>query len=113
MVKYLFELQREFLLISNGYDINGVPVKDERRRSYSGIGLAQGAKMSEVKSFAVRHRYNQNAAHLHLIADTIQILDWIACEDGRPCRFIRESYDLGKHNIKSIPGSSQNVSFNN
>merc|ERR1712156_613311 len=99
LVKSLFELQREFILISTGYDFN-----DSSDSANSGIhftsplgsGPAQAMKMREIKTFAARHTYSPYAPHLQFISDTIGALGLVVAGD-RPNHFIRESYDGGKH----------------
>ena len=104
MVKSLFELQREFILISTGFDYNDPPEGAGRHlTSAVGSGPAQAAKMREIKAFAARHTYSPHSPHLQFIGDTIGGLGWVVSGD-RPSHFIRESYDSGKHHVKHIPG---------
>ena len=103
MVKNLFELQREFILISTGYDFNDANDPQRHLCTPLGSGPAQASKMREVKNFATRHAYSPNAAHLYFVSDTIGALGWVVAGD-RPSHFVRESYDSGKHHVKNIPG---------
>ena len=58
LVKSLFELQREFILISTGYDLNESPTRSGRHYTNPmGSGPAQAGKMREIKTFAARHAY--------------------------------------------------------
>ena len=104
MVKSLFEFQREFILISTGFDLNDSPESGRHFTTPMGSGPAQAAKMREIKTFAARHTYSPHAPHLQFIGDTIGALGWVVSGD-RPSRFIRESYDGGKHHVKHIPGT--------
>ena len=103
LVKSLFELQREFILISTGYDLNISPDSGTHFTNPLGSGPAQALKMREIKTFAARHTYSPHAPHLQFISDTIGALGWVVAGD-RPNHFIRESYDGGKHHVKHIPG---------
>ena len=104
MVKSLFENQREFILISTGFDFSDSP----HLTNPMGSGPAQASKMREIKAFAARHTYSPHAPHLHFIGDTIGALGWVVAGD-RPSHFIRESYDLGKHHVKHIPGNEKSL----
>ena len=104
MVKSLFELQREFIFSSTGFDFNDQSNESNRHLATpTGSGPAQAAKMREIKAFAARHTYSPHAPHLQFIGDTIGSLGWVVAGD-RPSHFIRESYDGGKHHVKHIPG---------
>ena len=103
LVKCLFELQREFILISTGYDLNDSPDSGTHFTSPLGSGPAQAMKMREIKYFPARHSYSPYAPHLQFVSDTIGALGWVVSGD-RPNHFIRESYDGGKHHVKHIPG---------
>lgn len=101
MVKSLFEIQREFILISTGFDFTSI--EGGHLSVPLGSGPAQAAKMREIKAFAARHTYSPHAPHLHFIGDSVGALGWVVAGD-RPSHFIRESYDAGKHHVKNIPG---------
>ena len=104
MVKDLFQIQREFILCSTGFNYGENSDCGIRYlASPVGSGPAQAAKMREIKTFASRHAYSPHAPHLHFVADTIGSVGWIVAGD-RPSHFIRESYDGGKHHVKHIPG---------
>ena len=105
MVKSLFEVQREFILISTGYDFNDSADNGRHLATPLGSGPAQAAKMREIKAFAARHSYSPQAPHLAFIGDTIGALGWVVAGD-KPSRFIREAYDAGKHHVKHIPGNN-------
>lgn len=116
LVKSLFELQREFILISTGYEFNDSPESGRHFTNPLGSGPAQAAKMREIKIFAARHTYSPHAPHLQFVGDTIGALGWVVAGD-KPIHFIRESYDGGKHHVKHIPGThaesnSRNLSPN-
>jgi hypothetical protein len=121
LVQNLFEIQREFLLISSGHGFSDpFPqiVGGGHSSAFSrpvappvGSGPAQAAKMREIKTFAARHAYSPYAPHLHFVADTIGALGWVVAGD-RPSHFIRESYDGGKHHVKHVPGLKHLLTIN-
>ncbi len=94
MVKSLFEIQREFILISTGAEVwregAGSSSADKKTADINplGSGPAQAAKMRDIKNFAGRHAYSPYAPHLHFVADTIGALGWVVAGD-RPSHFIR------------------------
>lgn len=114
LVKSLFETQREFILLSTGQAISeestGLSTADSSRcstaGSAAGSGPVQAAKMRDIKSFASRHSYSPNAAHLYFVADTIGALGWVVAGD-RPSTFIRDAYAGGKHHVKNVPGMDE------
>ena len=111
MVKDLFQIQREFILCSTGFNYGENSECGIRYlASPVGSGPAQAAKMREIKAFASRHAYSPHAPHLHFVADTIGSVGWIVAGD-RPSHFIRESYDGGKHHVKHVPGIEKMAVF--
>lgn len=90
-IRELFITQREFLLASC----------KNRTPSVIGTGPIQAGKMKEAREFARKNEDSPFSPHLHFISETVGAMGWVVM-GNKPCVFIRESYDNGKHHVRAI-----------